>query len=382
MELSPRNMAFRFKKADSTYLVWLQSLNRYLQLEEPAFWLIQQLKEDLPRQEMIKECSQRYQLLSGEAERFIGEIEEQFQILYRDYQKPEDSSIPIGTCPHPSPTPVEKWISVADSTIRFSFGDHTIEEFIFPPLTHLEIPPDSGVYDLHLEIFLYKDYLYLIKDQKRASKWHKADAQKLRGALLLDVINLIHHTTVENWMGVIHASSVCKGNRAVMFPAQPGSGKSTLAALLMAHGFNLVSDDFTPMALENQHIFSFPGAISVKEGSMPLLISYFPELANTPKAHNLSKGENVSFLAPSQPMPSRAGYVVSAIVFVQYDELSDCNLEQVNNLDVINDFLTESWLAHNGLAAEQFMEWYLETPCYKLRYGNHQKAIESIQKLF
>ena len=116
---------------------------------------------------------------------------------------------------------------------------------------------------------------------------------------------------------------------------------------------------------------------------MSLLKSYFPDLANAPQSHNLSKGEDVTFLAPPRPLPLKAGgYRVSAIVFVQYDGQSDCRLQQVNSLEVINVFLTESWLAQNGRAAEQFMEWYLRTPCYRLRYGNHQKAIESIQKLF
>lgn len=382
MELSPRHMAYRFRKTGSKYLIWLQALNRYLQLEEPAFWVLQQLREDQPRQEMIRECIQRYKLPSGEAERFIGEIEKQFQILYQDYQKPEDSGLPFDSCPHPSSTPLEKWISVADRTIRFSFGDHTIEEFIFPLFTHLETPPDPKVYDLHLEVFIHKEYLYLIKNQEDASRWLKPHAYKLKGALLLEVINLIHHTSEENWMGVIHASSVCKGNRAVMFPAQPGSGKSTLAALLMAHGCSLVSDDFTPIALENQHIFNFPGAISIKQGSLPLLKSYFPELETTPQSRNLAKGEDVTYLAAEQPKPREEGYGVSAIVFVQYDGETDCQLERVNSLDVINEFLTESWLANHDRAAEQFMEWYLETPCYKLRYGNHQKAIESIKNLF
>ena len=151
---------------------------------------------------------------SGEAERFIGEIEDQFQNLYRDYQKPEDSSIPFDACPHPSPTPLEKWISVADKTIQFSFGDRTIEQFIFPMFSHLEVLPDSSPHDLQLEVFSCKGNLYLIKNQEGASKWLTSHAYKLKGALLLDVINLIHHTSEENWMGVIHASSVSQGNGA------------------------------------------------------------------------------------------------------------------------------------------------------------------------
>ena len=382
MEFSPEHLEYRFRKAESAYLVWLQGLNRYLQLEEPAFWVFKQFREGLSRQEMIRDCAHRYQLPETEAERFIGEIEHQFQILFQNHQKPEVPSVSLDSLPPRPNSPVERLIAVDDSTIRFSFGDPTIEQFIFPLFSHLEIPSNSGVCDLHLEVFNHKGNLYLIKNQERASKWVTAHAYKLKGALVLDVINLIHHTTEETWMGVIHASSVCRGNSAVMFPAQPGGGKSTLAALLIAHGCSLVSDDFTPVAMEDQHIYSFPGAISIKQGSMSLLKSYFPQLEGAPQSTKLSNGENVTYLAPLPLHIKAGGYPVSAIVFVQYDKQADCELEQVNNLDVINDFLKESWLADNGRAAEQFMDWYLEIPCYRLRYGNHEKAFESFQKLF
>jgi len=383
MEFSPEHMEYRFRKAESNYLVWLKALNRYLQLQEPAFMVLKQFEAGLSLQDMISDCTDRYQLPAKEANRFIREIEEQFQILFQNHEKPESPSVSLDTLPNKPNTPVERLISVGEKIIRFSFGDRTIEEFIFPLFSHLEGFPDSSAIDLHLEVFNHKGNLYLIKNQERASKWLLADAYKLKGALLLDVINLIHHTSEESWMGVIHASSVCQDDVAVMFPAQPGGGKSTLAALLMAHGYDLVSDDFTPVSVENQYIYPVPGAISIKHGSMPLLKSYFPHLDNAPEAPNLSKGENVTFLAPPNPLPLKGGgYPVNAIVFVQYDEQTECVLERANNLEVINDFLKESWLAQNGRAAEQFMEWYLRTPCYRLRYGNHQKAIESIQKLF
>ena len=383
MEYSPKNMEYRFRKVESSYLVWLQALNRYLHLEEPAFRILKQFKEGLTPQEMIRECEERYQLPLKEAKRFIGEMQEQFIILYQDYQKPELASLPLDAVPLPSLKPIERFIRVKDHRVRFSFGDPNVEQFIFPIFSHLEIPPGPKSYDLHIEVYFHNGSLYLIKNQEHAFKWKMAHAQKLKGTIMLDVINVMHKLTEESWMGVIHASSVCQGKQSVMFPAQPGAGKSTLAALLIAHGCRLVSDDFTPVALENQHLYPFPGAISVKQGSMPLLKSYFPELESAPEVLNPSKGGKVSYLAPPDPLPlTEGGYAVSAIVFVQYDGESDCELERVNNLELINDFLNESWLAHKAQAAEQFMDWYLGTPCYKLRYGNHKKAVESIQKLF
>jgi len=383
MEFTSKHIDYRFKQTGTTYLVWLKTLNQYLRLEEPACLVFRQFAEGLSEREIIRECMNKYLLPEPEAKRFVSEILERFTLLYRKFRKPANPVVSLDIIPHPFKIHSEKQIAVCDKTVRFTFGDHSLEQFIFPLFSHLQDPRNSENCDLHLEVFKHQGKVYLISNQEKGFEWSTAQAYRLKGSLALTIINLIHHTSEETWMGVIHASSVSLGNRAVMFPARPGGGKSTLAALLMAHGCGLISDDFTPVAMESQYIYPFPGAISLKQGSIPLLESYFPGLKGLPNAPNLSKGKKVSFLAPSLPQNDKVeGYPVSAIVFVQYQKKEECELERIGNLDALNDFLNESWLADRPRAAEQFMDWYLETPCYRLHYGNHQKAVESIQKLF
>lgn len=383
MEFIPEHIEYRVKQTGSSYLLWLKTLNRYLHLEEPAYQIFRQLAEGISRQEIIKECKDTYLLPADEAKRFVGEIIQQFQSLYRNHQKTENRSLAFEKLSHPFKLFREKQIKLWGKTIRFGFGDRSMAEFIFPHFYHLEMPTDVESCDLHLEIYGSKGKVYLIRNRDKVFVWPADQASRLKGTLFLEIINLVHHRTEESWMGIIHAAALGKESSSIMFPAQPGGGKSTLAALLMAHGFDLLSDDFTPLAMNSQHVYSFPGAVSLKQGSLDLLESYFPGLEDFPKTTSLGKGINQTFLPPVEPSAHMPGaYPVSAIVFVQYDKQADCELVRRDKLEAINDFLRESWLADNARAAEQFMDWYMSTPCYSLRYGNHHKAINSVQTLF
>ncbi|WP_158587064.1 HprK-related kinase A [Motilimonas pumila] len=69
----------------------------------------------------------------------------------------------------------------------------------------------------------------------------------------------------------IHAAVVLKDGQAVVIPAPPGSGKSTLCALLCCHGWQLLSDEFALIDLDNQRVQAFPRPISLKNSSIDVL---------------------------------------------------------------------------------------------------------------
>ena len=91
----------------------------------------------------------------------------------------------------------------------------------------------------------------------------------------------------------------------------------------------------------------------------------------------------LTFLTPRHAENHESiGFSARAIVFVKYDESIDCELDRINNLEAINDFLNESWLADHSRSAEQFLDWYLKVPCFSLHYSNNRKAVEALLKLF
>ncbi len=89
------------------------------------------------------------------------------------------------------------------------------------------------------------------------------------------------HAAVSNRGGfalMLHAAVVARGGRALILPAASGSGKSTLCAMLVAAGWDFVSDEFlvltgTPPDLV---ISPLPQPIALKGGSVALVQPLFP----------------------------------------------------------------------------------------------------------
>ena len=62
-----------------------------------------------------------------------------------------------------------------------------------------------------------------------------------------------------------------------MLTGDSGNGKSSLATILSANGYDFISDDFTPISINDSHVYSFPSAISIKESFFNQASSIFDE---------------------------------------------------------------------------------------------------------
>ena len=383
MSFIGKRLEYRHIQVENSYVVWLKTLNRYLQLEEPAFWIFRQMADGHSSPDIISACIIRYRLDKPEAARFVSEITDMFRQLYSDHQLTDDPSLQKGTLPQMFESYAERYIKISGRIIRFTFGDSVLEQYIFRLLDHLDCPPDSPPNACHIELFRFEEQVGLRVNREKEYAWPIDQVYKLKGEVFLQVLNFIHDAGREDWMGVIHASSVARGDQALLFPAQPCSGKSTIASLLMAHNCQLVSDDFAPVSLRNSRVYNFPASLSIKPGSAPLLSSYFPELKSDSVNHITESEESISYLKPQHPeIQKKDGYPVRAIVFVQYNPDKECELTSISTLSAINDVLRESWLADNAHTAEQFLDWFFSTPCFTLHYGNHVKAIDTLLNLF
>lgn len=63
----------------------------------------------------------------------------------------------------------------------------------------------------------------------------------------MQIAQNIHEKPEKSWLGVFHASAVSDGNNGILFLGDSGNGKSTSLALLQAHGFHCIADDFVPV---------------------------------------------------------------------------------------------------------------------------------------
>ncbi len=71
-----------------------------------------------------------------------------------------------------------------------------------------------------------------------------------------------------------------------------------------------------------------------------------------------------------------------AIVFVQYDKSVDCRFKRSPNHELMEQFLVESWIANNPVAAGRFMDWFFNLEVYTLQYSDSKKAVTRIKKIF
>ena len=191
------------------------------------------------------------------------------------------------------------------------------------------------------------------------------------------ITDLAHDRKPGDWMGVFHASAVSYDGKAFLFPAGSGRGKSTLAALLAASGCGLLSDDFTPVEKGSSLVYPFPGAIGLKQGSLPVLMPHYPSLSR--EVGVMKHPYPVTYLPVSgQEMLPGRGFEAGALVFVHYVPGRNCDLQEVSNRDMLGELLGESWLDGSPRAAEQFMDWFFRVPCYRLHYGDSGKAVQAL----
>ena len=66
--------SFVFQKIDRAYIVWIANGNQYLQLEEPAFFVFQNLEQGISQQQITTECTKRYHAPEKKCARFVSEI--------------------------------------------------------------------------------------------------------------------------------------------------------------------------------------------------------------------------------------------------------------------------------------------------------------------
>jgi len=250
---------------------------------------------------------------------------------------------------------------------------------LFHPLfIHQEITKLKSGY-VHFEIFSNGEQDAFAVNDSPAQYFRVDDIDAFQGAVLMEILNIIHGMQINDWMAVFHASAVTDGQSAILFTAPSGSGKSSIALLMMADGYNMLSDDFVAMSLQKTEIYHLPSGISVKSGSVKFMRKHLPQkefLVNS-EGH-----EAEHYLPPINKQGLLASVPIKAIVFVNYDPQVEFELKKESNLEKMDQLIKQSWIAGTPGAAERFLGWYFNLPVFTLRYSDNKKAVDGIRELF
>jgi hypothetical protein len=171
-----------------------------------------------------------------------------------------------------------------------------------------------------------------------------------------------------------HAATIACGDCGVMLCAPREYGKSTLAAYLVACGGELLADEPSLLHLDRWSVSPLPMPISLKEGSWPILLEHWPQLACAP-VHVRSDGVQIHMAHPSRCSPRSRR--LTHIVFPRYLPSSSAEVESLSPLDTLR-LLSEGGM----LLARQFtranfealLQSVWQTPAYRLPYASLEQA--------
>ncbi|MCF2947727.1 HprK-related kinase A [Paraglaciecola aquimarina] len=143
---------------------------------------------------------------------------------------------------------------------------------------------------------------------------------------------------------LLHGAVLEKNGEAMIFPAPPGSGKSTLTAYLSHTGWRLLSDEMTVINLTTGLVEPFVRPICLKNNSIDLFHSWFPDAFISNIAKDTNKGD-VAHVKP--PIDSVNRYLepakVKAIVLPKYDKNVELDIYALNKCDAYKAVSTNAF---------------------------------------
>lgn len=180
-----------------------------------------------------------------------------------------------------------------------------------------------------------------------------------------------------------HAAMLADCDCGVMLCAPREAGKSTLAAYLMAHGFDLLTDEPALLNLDTGSVASLRLPVALKEGSWTVLQDDWPQLSGAP-IHIRSDGMKIRLLHPLQPGFSAHSRRLTHILFPHYNPASVPHAERLSplhTLSLLNEggmLLGKYFDRHRFEALLRFVSL---TPAYAIRYASLREALHMIRDL-
>ena len=370
------NKSFLFtlveKISSENFLVWLKNHNRYIVLDRKILNLIYK-KDEFSVSQFLVEISKQLNVDSTLAKRVNSEIEElllESNLIQSDNQI--ISSQPLIHCG------IIHFYSFNNILIKVSYDSKNTKDLIHPKYEHLEAF-DVNQFNSNYNIFIKDNKAFLFKDKEYVGSWNQNEMHEFQGKFSMEFLCSSYNKSEHDWMGVFHASTVSKNNKSIMFTGDSGNGKSTLISILMANGYNIIADDFTPILRSDLKTYCFPTAISVKEKSFELVESMHPVITDLKEYYiNELKG-NVKYLPP---ITNKINANCKSVVWVKYDKDSLNNLEEISKATAIQKFLPDAWISNQDINAKAFMKWITETNFYELNYSDNKKLISLVDSLF
>ena len=366
----PFSIAQKISEEDS--IVWLKKSNKYLVLNTNTLELIKK-KSSLSSKDFLTLITESLNVDVSIAKKINKDISELLlEAKELELKQNIKLSDPIKPCQ------LINYYSFNNTIIKVGFDSEETKSLIHQKYRHLAINHVNS-YDVEYAIFNSGDTLFIYKNNQIVGSWDSTQLHEFQGKFSMELICSFYNKTEHDWMGVFHASTISKNNRSIMFTGDSGNGKSTLVSLLMANGYNVIADDFSPILRSDFKTYCFPSAISIKEKSFNLIEQLYPDFINYNEYYiNELKG-NVKYLPPISKETSAN---CSSVIWVKYAEGTESSLKKVSIQDALKKILPDAWISNKEVNAKAFLKWIEKTAFYELNYSDNNKLIDIINSYF
>ena len=366
----PFSMAQKISEEDS--IVWLKKSNKYLVLNTNTLELIKK-KSSLSSKDFLTLITESLNVDVSIAKKINKDISE---LLLESEELELKQNIKLSD--PIKPCQLINYYSFNNTIIKVGFDSEETKSLIHQKYRHLAINHVNS-YDVEYAIFNSGDTLFIYKNNQILGSWDSTQLHEFQGKFSMELICSFYNKTEHDWMGVFHASTISKNNRSIMFTGDSGNGKSTLVSILMANGYNVIADDFSPVLRTDFKTYCFPSAISIKEKSFNLIEQLYPDFINYNEYYiNELKG-NVKYLPPISKETSAN---CTNVIWVKYTEGIESSMKKVSIQDALKKILPDAWISNKEVNAKAFLKWIEKTAFYELNYSDNNKLIDIINSYF
>ena len=175
-----------------------------------------------------------------------------------------------------------------------------------------------------------------------------------------------------NYDIAFHAAMVSTPEFGLLLAGPREAGKSTLAAYLIAHGFDLLSDEPALLDLDSGKVALLNLPISLKQGSWVVLGR---EWENAP-LHVRSDGTKIRLLH-STPENRSSSRRLTHIIFPEFRPSGSAGADRLQPLQALNLLNEAGMVLAKDISRNQFeafLKMICSTPAYTLRYSSLQEG--------
>lgn len=373
--VSPKHLT----QLSDSWVLWFETSNQYLVVSNATKALLDVFLNSASEQDFKDHLKSAFNLSENEASVYCAELSEFLEAANTSITPPPLDELNL---PAIKTGAFIETYHFGKTFITVRYGSSGVRNLIHPQWAHTSLLEDAQATTI-FDIFKQDTHLYLFKNEEYINHYPARDFHFLQGQFALQLINTLYHKDESDWLATFHASTVCNDKEAIMIIGDSGNGKSTLSAVLMANGFDVLADDFTPLSAQNSEVYRFPSGISVKQGAFDMLHPLFPAFDQFPISKSSSKNVNIKYIPPIKSFgQALSHFPCRKIVYVKYDAQATSELKTVGIDKILETLIPESWLSPLAANAERFLDWLKEVQCFELHYSDNTTAVSQFKKLF